>query len=250
MLLCVDIGNTNITFGIFEDDNFVKEFRLPSDIMLSQKKYEKILREMFAEYKITKLVMASVVDELTDKFGNTLTNVFGINPLIVSTEINTGVKIIADDIKEVGADRIANASAVAGEYDKAVIVIDFGTATTFDIVNSKKEFCGGIIIPGIKTQLSALCSSTSKLPEFSPDKSSTVLGQNTKDAIMAGVIRGCACAIDGLIEQCEKELGEKAILIATGGLNSLISEYMVHKFDKINPILTLEGLKRIYELNS
>ena len=87
------------------------------------------------------------------------------------------------------------------------------------------------------------------MPEFSIDKSPTVLGQNTKDAIMAGVVRGCACAIDGLIEQCEQELGEKAILIATGGLNTLISGYMKHKFDEINPILTLEGLKRIYELN-
>ena len=249
MLLCVDIGNTNITFGLFEDDKFNKELRLPSDIMLSQIKYENKLRELFADYNITKLVMASVVDELTDKFSGALENVFSIPPLIVTPQINIGITIVADDINEVGADRIANAAAVAGKYDKAVIVIDFGTATTFDIVNSNKEFCGGIIIPGVKTQFHALYESTSKLPEFSIDKSPTVLGQNTKDAIMAGVVRGCACAIDGLIEQCEQELGEKAILIATGGLNTLISGYMKHKFDEINPILTLEGLKRIYELN-
>lgn len=249
MLLCVDIGNTNITFGLFEGNKFVKEFRLPSDIMLSQIKYENKLKEIFAEYKITKQVMASVVDELTDKFAQALENVFGVKPLNVTPQTEAGITIIADNINEVGADRIANAAAVAGEYDKAVIVIDFGTATTFDIVNSKKEFCGGIIIPGIKTQLHALCASTSKLPELSIDKSPTVLGQNTKDAIMAGVIRGCACAIDGLIEQCEKELEEKAIIIATGGLSSLISEYMKHKIDRTNPILTLEGLKKIYELN-
>ena len=249
MLLCVDIGNTNITFGLFENDKFIKEFRITSDIMLSQIKYENKLKEIFADYKITKLVMASVVDELTEKFAAALENVFSVKPLNITQQTNAGITIIADNINEVGADRIANAAAVAGEYNKAVIVIDFGTATTFDIVNSKKEFCGGIIIPGIKTQLHALCSSTSKLPELAIDKSPTVLGQNTKDAIMAGVIRGCACAIDGLIEQCEEELKEKAIIIATGGLTPLISGYMKHKIDKINPILTLEGLKKIYELN-
>ena len=249
MLLCVDIGNTNITMGLFNGDEFIEEFRLTTDIMLSQNKYEIRLKELFSEYNITKLVMASVVDELTEKFANALENVFGVKPLIVTSDINTGVKIIADNIKEVGADRIANASAVAGEYAVAVIVIDFGTATTFDIINSKKEFCGGIILPGIQTQLRALQTSTSKLPEYAPDKSPTVLGQNTKDAIMAGVIRGCACAIDGLIKQCENELGEKVILVATGGLSSLISGYMRHKFNEINPHLTLEGLKRIYKLN-
>ena len=249
MLLCVDIGNTNITLGLFENETFVREFRLPSDIMLSQKKYENILKEMFSEFEITALIVASVVDELNEKFINALKTVFLLEPVVVSSDINAGIKIIADDEKEVGADRIANAAAVGGKYGSAVIVIDFGTATTFDIVNSKKEFCGGIILPGVKTQLQALCSSTSKLPEFKPEKSPTVLGQNTKDAIMAGVIRGCACAIDGLVDQCEKELEEKAVLIATGGLSSLICEYMEHKFDVINPILTLEGLKTIYDLN-
>ena len=249
MLLCVDIGNTNITLGLFNDDSFVKEFRLPSDIMLSQKKYENILNEMFSEYDVSELVVASVVDELNEKFINALYNIFSLEPLIISSDINVGVKIVADDEKEVGADRIANASAVAGKYNSSVIVIDFGTATTFDIVNSKKEFCGGIIMPGVKTQLQALCSSTSKLPEFKPDKSPSVLGQNTKDAIMAGVIRGSACAIDGLIKQCEQKLGESAILVATGGLSSLICEYMEHKFDVVNPILTLDGLKTIYDLN-
>ncbi len=249
MLLCVDIGNTNITFGLFEQNSFIKEFRLPSDILISQKKYENILSEMFSDYKITEIIVASVVDELNEKFINALRTVFSLEPFIVSSEINAGIKIIADNEKEVGADRIANASAVAGKYDSAVIVIDFGTATTFDIVNSQKEFCGGIIMPGVKTQLQALCSSTSKLPELKPDKSPVVLGQNTKDAIMAGVIRGHACSIDGLIEPCEKELGEKAVLVATGGLSSLICEYMEHKFDVINPILTLEGIKTIYDLN-
>ena len=150
---------------------------------------------------------------------------------------------------EVGADRIANASAAAKTYDGAVIVVDFGTATTFDIVNSKKEFCAGIIIPGLKTQLKSLYDKTSKLPQIEIDFSPCALGQNTKDAILAGVIRGCACAVDGLIEQCEDELGEKVKLIATGGYSGLLANYMKHKFDCVNPILTLEGLKYIYDLN-
>lgn len=249
MLLTADIGNTNITLGLFEKDEYKNEFRLASDRDLEQIEYENLLKSLFKDYEIDGCVIGSVVTELDEKFQNAIKNVFNLNPVIVSNKIDCGVKIVADEPDEVGADRIANASAAAKTYDGAVIVVDFGTATTFDIVNSKKEFCAGIIIPGLKTQLKSLYDKTSKLPQIEIDFSPCALGQNTKDAILAGVIRGCACAVDGLIEQCEEELGEKVKLIATGGYSGLLANYMKHKFDCVNPILTLEGLKYIYDLN-
>lgn len=249
MLLTVDVGNTNITFGLFEKDDFQKEFRLTSDRDLEQTEYENLLHTIFKGYRIDSCVIGSVVNELNEKIKNAVKNVLHLEPLVISSAINCGVKIIADESDEVGADRIANASAAVKASTGAVIVVDFGTATTFDIVNSKKEFCAGIIIPGLKTQLKSLYDKTSKLPHIEIDYSPCALAQNTKDAILAGVIRGSACAVDGLIEQCEKELGQRVTLIATGGYSELISKYMKRKFDYVNPILTLEGLKNIYELN-
>ncbi len=249
MLLTADIGNTNITLGIFDNDKYVNEFRLASDKDLAQEEYENLLKTILRDYKITGCVIGSVVNELDDKFKCAIKNTLNTEPVIVSNKINSGVKIIADSPEEVGADRIANAAAAASMNIGAVIVIDFGTATTFDIVNAKKEFCGGIIIPGLKTQLKSLYNSTSKLPIIDIDISPCAVAQNTKDAILAGVIRGSACAADGLIEQCEKELEQRATLIATGGYCGLMANYMKRKFDYIKPILTLEGLKLIYELN-
>ena len=161
------------------------------------------------------------------------------------------IKLKTDKPKEVGADRIANAVAVAEKYDsKNVIVIDFGTATTFDIINNKKEFIGGVIAPGINTQVKCLKNATSKLPKIDVSLSPNAIGPNTTEAILSGVIRGSACMVDGLVAQCEKELGGKAVIIATGGYCGLIANYMTRPFDVVNPILTLEGLKRIYELNT
>lgn len=250
MLLAADIGNTNITLGLFESGKYVKEFRLASDRDLAQEEYENLLRTIFKDFDIDGCVIGSVVTELNTKFNNAIRNVFKIEPIIVSDKINSGIKIVADSPQEVGADRIANASAVAKMNIGAVIVVDFGTATTFDIVNSNKEFCGGVIMPGLKTQLKSLHNSTSKLPQTDIDISPCVLAQNTKDAILAGVIRGSACMVDGLIEQCENELGEKVKLIATGGYCGLMANYMKRQFDLVKPTLTLEGLNYIYELNA
>ncbi len=250
MLLVADIGNTNITLGIFEDKKFKFDFRLPSDKELSQEEYEVILKSMLKDYNIDGCVIASVVNELNVKFKAAIDNILGLNSIFVTDKIHLGITIIADNTAEVGADRIANVVAAVNKYhDKSVIVIDFGTATTFDIVNSKKEFCGGIIIPGLKTQLKSLFLGTSKLPQIELGDSPKALGTTTEEAILAGVVRGSACAIDGLIEHCERELGEKAIIILTGGYSGLVSKYMKHPFDESNPILTLEGLRYIYCMN-
>ncbi len=249
MLLVTDIGNTNITLGLFDGDRFVQELRLASDKDLSGEEYEVLLDSLLKEFKIDGCIVASVVEELSSKLCHSLNRVLGFEPIFVTNKINLGIKIISDEPDKVGADRIANAVAVAGLYGGAVIVIDFGTATSFDIVNSKKEFTGGIIAPGINTQMKCLKNSTSKLPKIEVSFSKSAIGHNTTDAILSGVIRGTACMIDGLVAQCEQELGEKAKIVATGGYCGLIANYLKRPFDDINSILTLQGLKMIYELN-
>lgn len=250
MLLTADIGNTNITLALFDNDKYINEFRLASDKDLSGEEYELLLKSLFKDYKIDGCVIASVVEELNIKFKRAVDNVFNLKSVFVSYDINLGIKVSTDIPSEVGADRIANAVAAAHFYDGAVIVIDFGTATSFDIINSKKEFLGGVIAPGINTQMKCLKSSTSKLPRIDVSISQKAIGHNTTDAILSGVIRGTACMVDGLVQQCEDELGENATLVATGGYCGLISNYLKRPFDSINPILTLEGLRLIYNMNS
>lgn len=250
MLLTADIGNTNITLGLFNNDKYMNEFRLASDRDLSGEEYEILLKSLFKDYKIDGCVIASVVEELNIKFKRAVDNVFDIKSVFVASDITLGVKVCTDNPQEVGADRLANAVAASVLYEGAVIVIDFGTATSFDIINSKHEFLGGVIAPGINTQMKCLKNSTSKLPKIDVSISQNAIGHNTTDAILSGVIRGTACMVEGLVAQCEAELGEKATIVATGGYCGLIANYLTRPFDCVNPILTLEGLKHIYKLNT
>ena len=249
MLLATDIGNTSITLGIFEDTALVEEFRLASDKDLSIEEYEVLLKSLFKTYTITGCIISSVVEELTGKFKQAVETALKTIPIVLTPYINTGIKIKLDNIKEVGADRIANAAGAYVLYEHPVIVIDFGTATSFDIVNKDGEFIGGVIAPGINLQLKSLNKFTSKLPKIEAATSPHAIGSNTCDAILSGVIRGCACMIDGLVKQCENELGTKAVVIATGGYATIVSEYLSRPFDFINPSLTLEGLRYLYYLN-
>lgn len=250
MLLTADIGNTNITLGLFDGENYVNEFRIASDKDLSGEEYELLLKSLFKCSFIESCVIASVVEELNIKFKRAVDNAFNIKSLFISSDINLGIKISADNPREVGADRLANAVAASKLYKGAVIVVDFGTATSFDIINSDKEFVGGIIAPGINTQMKCLKTSTSKLPKIDASISPNAVGHNTTEAILSGVIRGTACMVDGLVKQCEEELGTKVKLVATGGYCGLIANYLKRSFDEVNPILTLIGLKEIYKLNS
>ena len=249
MLLTADIGNTNITLGLFDDKVFIKEFRLASDKDLSLEEYELLLKSLFKDYKIQGCIVGSVVEELNYKLLCAIRNTFSVEPVFLTNKTKTNIKIKLDFPDEVGADRIANAAGAYILYKKPTIVVDFGTATTFDIINKKGEFIGGIIAPGINLQLKVLNKFTSKLPRIDVDVSSKAIGHNTADAILSGVIRGTACMIDGMVEQCEKELRQKAVLVATGGYSSLIANYLKRPFDYINPKLTLEGLLHIYNLN-
>lgn len=249
MLLCVDIGNTNITLGVFEKENILETFRLPSEKELPQEEYEVLLHTLFKKYQITGCIIASVVNELSKTVKCAIDNTFHINSVLLTNKLNLGINLNIKNPKEAGADRIANACGAYMLYSKPAIIVDLGTATTFDIINKNGDFIGGVIMPGLNLQFRALNNSTSKLPKIEADTVDKAIGNNTVDAILSGVIRGSACAIEGLIKQCEAELGEKAVIIATGGYSTLISKYMNRQFDFVNPCLTLEGLRFLYELN-
>ena len=250
MLLTSDIGNTSITLGVFDNEALVEEFRLASDKDLSLTEYEVLLKSLLKDFQIDGCIISSVVEELTAKFKTAVDNVSKINSIILSSDINTGIKIKIDNPKEAGADRIANAACAYVLYSKPVIVVDIGTATTFDVVNSDGGFIGGLISLGIMSQMKALNKFTSKLPRADVSLSPLAIGHNTNDAILSGVIRGTAAMIDGMVEQCEKELGQKATIVATGGYSGLIANYLKRPFDFINPTLTLEGLRYLYQINS
>ncbi len=249
MLLTIDIGNTNITLGVFENESILETFRLASDKELPQEEYEILFHSLLKKYNITDCIIASVVDELSRVIKHASDNVFHIDSLLLTAKLNLGINLKLKNPKEAGADRIANACGAYVLYPKPAIIVDLGTATTFDILNADGDFIGGVIMPGLNLQFRALNKSTSKLPRIEAGAVDHAIGNNTADAILSGVVRGSACAIEGLIEQCEKELGAKACIIATGGYSGLISEYMHRQFDYVNPYLTLEGLRFLYELN-
>lgn len=249
MLLAADIGNTNITFGLFDKENLLDTFRLSSDKQMPQEEYEVLIRSLFKDYEVQACIIASVADELNLVLKQAIDNVFNISSILLSADSNLGIKINLKNPKRAGMDRIANAYGAYNLYPKPAIVADFGTANTFDIVDKNGDFIGGVIMPGINLQLQVLSKGTSKLPKIEVKEVEKAIGDNTEDAILSGVIRGTACAAEGLVAQCEQELGQKACLIATGGYSSLVSKYMCRKFDYINPNLTLEGLRYLYELN-
>ena len=249
MILTVDIGNTSIACGLFDNENLVKMFRMPSDVNLTTIDYGKFLSAEIGDRKLSGAIIGSVVEELNNRVQYAILAQYGVMSVILSYKSDMPISLALQNNSEIGADRIANGMRGFELYKKAVIVVDFGTATTFDIVNSKGEFIGGLIAPGVGTQLKSLNISTSKLPEITVNSVDTAIGNNTKDAILAGVVRGTACMIDGMLTKAEEELGEKANIIATGGYCELISKYMTRKFDNICPHLTLEGLRDLFLLN-
>lgn len=253
MLLVIDIGNTNITLGVFEKDELVHSWRLATDIKRTEDEYgvfiKNLLRETSLDTKVTNAVISSVVVQLTEKIEIALKKYLEINSFIISHKIKTNVTLKTDNPAQVGADRIVNACAAASLYPTPAIVVDFGTATSFDIVNEKKEFVGGIITAGMKIQADALSNKTSKLPNLNIEVPKRTIGRNTIEAMLSGIVQGHASMIEGLITKCEKELGRKATIIATGGYSSAISNLLERKFDYINPDLTLIGAKMLFDLN-
>ena len=240
MFLAIDIGNTNIKCGIYDNNDLIKIYKVPS----VKPEIEEFF-EFLKNYDIKTSVISSVVPELDNKVINLLNYKYKIKTLSVNFDTNTGIKIKLPKPQELGADRIVNACAAYNMYSKALIVIDAGSAITFDIIDNEGNFFGGIIMPGVNMQLKALHSYTSKLPLIELDDIENIVASNTKDAILAGTVIATACAIDGLIKRVKQKLDKDIIIVGTGGNAEFLQKYMEYKFDYINSNLTLEGLKYI-----
>lgn len=254
MLLVIDIGNTNTNLGVFsKEGKLQKSWNIASDARRFEDEYGILILSLLQNSNIApdidSAIISSVVAPLCETYKKALEKYLGIKPFILTHKAKLPVKIDLKQPKEAGADRIANASAAAILYKLPAIVIDIGTATSFDIVDENKNFIGGIIAPGLKIQAKSLSQFTSKLPKLKIEAPKEVIGRDTVSAMLSGIVRGHASMVEGMIKKCEESLGKKATIIATGGYSCVLFDNMDRSFDYINPTLTLEGLKYLYELN-
>ena len=254
MLLAIDIGNTNIVFGVYEGKNIIDYWRINSDHHKTADEYGILFFEALKSAnviikKIDNVIIASVVPPLTSVIKRMIQRYFKINALIIDENTRTGlIKICYENPKDVGADRIVNAVAAYTIYCEPVIIIDFGTATTFCAVGRGPEYLGGVIAPGIMISLEALFQRTAKLPKVILEPPKTVIGRDTISSIQSGIIYGYAGLVDEIIGRIKKEMDGEPYVVATGGLAEIIAPH-TRNIKEINPMLTLEGLRLVFEMN-
>ena len=253
MLLAIDIGNTNITMGVFRSNELVATWRMATDSHRLPDEYGILIRSLLplkgvSSQDIDSMAMCSVVPPLTTVFEELGETHFNVAPLVVGTGTRTGVRILYDNPRDVGADRVVDAAAAFKLYGGPVIVVDFGTATVFDAVSEQGEYVGGAIAPGITVAADALFHATSQLRRVELERPATAIGKNTIHAIQSGLVLGYAEMVKGMVARFDRELGGGCKVIATGGQASLI-ETEARVFDVVNPDLTLAGLKIIHDLN-
>jgi type III pantothenate kinase len=250
MLLAIDAGNTNITLGLFRDEELISEWRLLTDRERSSDEYGADLDELFESAGIDRrnidgVAIASVVPQLDQALRQMCEDYLELTPLFVNYTTDTGLKILYDSPADVGVDRIVDAAAAVTKYGAPCIVVDFGTATTFNVVNARREYLGGAIAPGLMISAEALFARAAKLPRVEIKRPEKVIASSTVGAMQSGIYHGYVGLVDGVLEQMIAELGEKPRVIATGGLASLIASASAF-IEDIDPALTLEGLRLIY----
>jgi type III pantothenate kinase len=253
MFLAIDIGNTNVTLGVFDGEKLRHTWRLETDIHRMPDEYATTIITLLNLRKISisdvrEVAMCSTVAPLIPIFIELLDNFFKIKPLVVNPGIKTGVRIRGDNPREVGADRIVNTVAGYRLYGGPTIVVDLGTATTFDIISKEGDFMGGVIAPGPMTAAEALFSRTAALPRIQFSHPQKAIGTNTISAMLSGIMFGYTGLVEGIVARIEKELGEKATVVATGGYGSIFAKE-TDIFDVVNPDITLIGLRMIYQMN-
>jgi type III pantothenate kinase len=255
MILVIDVGNTNIVLGIYESKKLVNFWRVKTDAEKTSDEYGMIINQLFElqGFKfsdIQAVVICSVVPPIMYTLEHMARKYFRREPLIVGPGIKTGMNIKYDNPKEVGADRIVNAVAAYELYGGPLIIVDFGTATTYCAVSENGDYLGGAISPGVRISMDALFERTAKLPRVELVKPGTVICKNTINSIQSGVIYGYVGQVDYIVRRMKKELGDmNTKVISTGGLSKLIASES-ETIDVVNGLITLEGLRIIYERNS
>ncbi|MDE5896260.1 MAG: type III pantothenate kinase [Clostridia bacterium] len=256
MIICIDIGNTNVKYAIFDGETLKFSFRVATDLKRTSDEYGAQLVSMLefngiSVKDVTGGIFSSVVPSLDYTVDHMLRLYLGIAPKQIAPGLKTGLSMRADNAREVGADRIVNNVSAIKKYGcgKPMIVVDFGTATTFNIINDKYEFIGGVIAPGIRGSLDSLVSGTAKLPRVEIEAPRSVIATNTVTNMQAGIVFGFAGLVEFIVKKIRTELGVKEVLtIATGGFSEIIAKE-TKCIDVIDKMLTLNGLKYLYDLN-
>lgn len=250
MLLAIDIGNTNIVLGVFENNKLQGKWRISTDLKKTSDEYRIIIESLLSkrEIQIDAGIYSSVVPSLDKVFNQFFKECFNIEPLIVSYKLNLGISIKYKNPEEIGADRLVNASAAVYLYSAPVVIIDFGTATTFCLVDKEKNYCGGLILPGIILMRNALHTGTAKLPEVEFIRPDWIIGDSTVAGIQAGLYYQNIGAINYILDLLLKNYDKNSKIILTGGMAPLFQDGI--KYPTIyDPELTLKGLNLIYNLN-
>lgn len=253
MLLALDVGNTNIVLGVFKGEDLRTHFRLSTSRNRTADEYGLEILSILkyagiSQSDIDSVVISTVVPPLTDTLIEMSKKYFGSEALFIDPGVKVGMNIKYENPREVGADRIVNAVAAYALYGGPVIVVDFGTATTFCAINDKAEYLGGAIVPGIGISMEALFRAAAKLPRVQFKKPRRVIGKNTVESIQSGMYWGYVAQVDGMVSRFKAELGGEPKVIATGGLASLIAEDS-ETIHEVCPLLTLEGLRIIHQRN-
>ena len=253
MLLTIDVGNTNITLGIYQNKKLIHSWRLATDHPRMPDEYGLQFWGLFSQTKysleeLTGVCMASVVPPVTGNIVQACKQYLDHEPLVVDAGVKTGVRILYENPRAVGADRIVDTVAVQHLYGGPACVVDFGTGTTFDAISDEGEYLGGAIAPGIGIAAEALFTRAAKLPRVDLDRPPSVIGRNTTQAMQSGLLFGYVGLVEGMVARFRAELGSNMKAIATGGLAEVITRE-TKVIDTVNPWLTLEGLRLIWNLN-
>jgi type III pantothenate kinase len=254
MLFCIDIGNTNIVLGLCDGERVLHHWRLRTEREITSDELGILVRNLFSSSGVSleavrNIIISSVVPPLMNTFEEFSNRYFKVKPLVVGPETRTGMPILYDNPKEVGADRIVNSVAAYEKYRTSLIVIDFGTATTFDCVSKEGAYLGGAISPGVLISCEALFQKASRLPRVEIfAKPKTVIAKDTMSSMNVGIVYGYAGLVDGIVRRIKKEMGQDPTVIATGGLAPLICEE-AETIDHVEESLTLEGLIIIFKRN-
>jgi len=253
MILTLDIGNTNIKTALFDGKDMVKYWRLSTNITNTSDEYGITIMNLFRHENIDPksvegIIISSVVPTINFTIEHMCQNYFGMAPMYVVPGVKTGINIKYENPRELGSDRIANAVAAYEEYGAPTIFIDFGTATTFGVIDEGGVFLGGCICPGIKLASEALVTGTAKLPRFELTRPEHVIGRSTLTNLQSGMFYGYVGLVTNIVRKIKQELGKEATVVATGGMAVMIAEES-KVIDKLDGLLTLKGLRLIYERN-